>query len=85
MTLDLEALVVAAYLFADEYAAPFTYGRPPLISDAELVGLAVAQAAIGLSSDRQFLGLVPASCPAGFPICPISLNTTAGCGVSWSS
>jgi len=25
MTLDLEALVVAAYTFADEYRVPFTY------------------------------------------------------------
>ena len=41
MTLDLEALVVATYLFADDYAVPFTYGRPPLISDVELVALAV--------------------------------------------
>ncbi len=30
----------------------------PMVSDAELVALAVAQAAIGISSDRQFLGLV---------------------------
>lgn len=70
MTLDLEALVVAAYLFADEYAVPFTYGRPPLISNAELVALAVGQAAIGLSSDRQFLGLVPRVLPGWFPHLP---------------
>src|SRR5215208_4750032 len=55
---DLEALVVAAYVFADEYRVPARQGRPALVSDAELVALAVAQAAIGISSDRQFLGLV---------------------------
>ena len=55
---DLEALVVAAYVFADEYPVPARGGRRPLISDAELVALAVAQAAIGISSDRQFLGLI---------------------------
>jgi hypothetical protein len=44
---DLEALVVAAYVFADEYPVPARGGRRPLISDAELVALAVAQAAIG--------------------------------------
>jgi Transposase DDE domain len=54
---DLEALVVAAYVFADEYRVPGR-GRPAIVSDAELVALAVAQAAIGISSDRQFLGLV---------------------------
>jgi hypothetical protein len=49
---DLEALVVAAYVFADEYPVPARPGRPPLTTDAELVALAVAQAAIGISSDR---------------------------------
>ena len=55
---DLEALVVAAYVFADEYPVAARGGRPSLASDAELVALAVAQAAIGISSDRQFLGLI---------------------------
>jgi hypothetical protein len=67
MTLDLEALVVAAYTFADEYRVPFTYGRPPLVSDAELVAFCVAQAAVGTSSDRQFLGLVRRVLPGWFP------------------
>src|SRR5665811_1839371 len=70
MTLDLEALVVAAYLFADEYQAPLIYGRPPLVTDAELVALAVGQAAIGISSDRQFLGLVERVLPGWFPHLP---------------
>jgi hypothetical protein len=47
---DLEALVVAAYVFADEYPVPARTGRRPRVSDAELVALAVAQAAIGISS-----------------------------------
>jgi len=85
MTLDLEALVVAAYLFADEYAVPFRPGRLSLISDAELVALAVGQAAIGLSSDRQFLGLVPRMLPGWFPHLPDHPNTTAGCAGSWDS
>jgi hypothetical protein len=50
---DLEALVVAAYVFADEYPVPVRPGRPPAVSDAELVALSVAQAAIGIGSDRQ--------------------------------
>src|SRR5204862_6420958 len=64
---DLEALVVAAYVFADEYSVPAGQGRPPLVSDAELVALAVCQAAIGISSDRQFLGLVERVLPGWFP------------------
>ncbi len=67
---DLEALVVAAYVFADEYPVPARGGRPALVSDAELVALAVCQAAIGLSSDRQFLGLVSRVLPGWFPRLP---------------
>jgi len=67
---DLEALVVAGYVFADEYTVPARCGRPPLVSDAELVALAVAQAAIGISSDRQFLGLAERVLPGWFPHLP---------------
>jgi hypothetical protein len=70
MTPDLEALVVAAYVFADEYPVPLRGGRRPLVSDAELVALAVAQAAIGISSERQFLGLIGRVLPGWFPHLP---------------
>jgi hypothetical protein len=42
-----------AYVFADEYPVAVRGGRRPLVGDAELVALAVAQAAIGIGSDRQ--------------------------------
>lgn len=67
---DLEALVVAAYVFADEYPVPSRPGRPALVSDAELVALAVCQAAMGISSDRQFLGLVSHRLPGWVPHLP---------------
>jgi hypothetical protein len=67
---DLEALVVAAFVFADEYSVPARSGRRPLITDAELIALAVCQAAIGISSDRQFLGLVGRVLPGWFPHLP---------------
>jgi len=67
---DLEALVVAAYVFADEYPVAARAGRPPLTTDAELVALAVAQAAIGISSDRQSLGLIGRVLPGWFPHLP---------------
>jgi hypothetical protein len=67
---DLEALVVAAYVFADEFPVPLRPGRPALVSDAELVALAVCQAAMGISSDRQFLGLVGYRLPGWFPHLP---------------
>jgi hypothetical protein len=67
---DLEALVVAAYVFADEYPVPARPGRPAKVSDAELVALAVCQAAMGISSDRQFLGLVGHRLGGWFPHLP---------------
>jgi len=70
MTPDLEALVVAGYVFADEYPVPARSGPTAKISDAELVALAVCQAAMGISSDRQFLGLVGYRLPGWFPQLP---------------
>ncbi len=70
MTPDLEALVVAAYVFADEFPVPARPGPPAKIADAELVALAVCQAAMGISSDRQFLGLVAFRLPGWFPHLP---------------
>lgn len=70
MTADLEALVVAGYVFADEFSVPARPGRPAKVSDAELVALAVCQAAMGICSDRQFLGLVERVLPGWFPHLP---------------
>ena len=70
MTADLEALVVAGYVFADEYSVAARPGRPAKVSDAELVALSVCQAAMGISSDRQFLGLVERVLPGWFPHLP---------------
>jgi Transposase DDE domain len=70
MTPDLEALVVAAYVFADECRVPARPGPRARITDAELVALAVCQAAMGISSDRQFLGLVGYRLPGWFPHLP---------------
>lgn len=69
MTASLETLVVAVYLFADEEAIPRP-GPTGAITDAELVALAVAQAAMGVPSDRQFLGLVGKVLPGWFPHLP---------------
>jgi len=70
LTLDLEALVVAAYAFADEYPVPARPGPAAKVADAELVALAVCQAAMGISSDRQFLGLVGRLLAGWFPHLP---------------
>lgn len=70
MTADLETLVVAAYYFADLLPVPRRVGRRPRVSDAELIALCVAQAAMGICSDRQFLGLVRKVLPGWFPRLP---------------
>jgi hypothetical protein len=69
MTASLETLVVAAYIFADGVAIPRP-GPPGKTTDAELIALAVAQAAMGIPSDRQFLGLVGKVLPGWFPHLP---------------
>ena len=69
MTASLETLVVAAYVFAESLWIPRP-GPVGKISDGELIALAVAQAATGLSSDRQFLGLVGRLLPGWFPHLP---------------
>ena len=45
-------------------------GPPGLVSDPELIALAVAQAITGLNSDRQFLGTVGKLLPGFFPHVP---------------
>ena len=69
MSASLETLVVAAYVLADGAAVPRS-GPDGLTTDAELVALAVAQAAIGIPSDRQFLGLIEKLLPGWFPHLP---------------
>jgi Transposase DDE domain len=69
MTASLETLVVAAYVFATSVAIPRP-GPEGLISDHELIALAVAQAATGICSDRQFLGTVDRLLPGWFPHLP---------------
>jgi Transposase DDE domain len=69
MTASLETLVVAAYVFAQSLSIPRP-GPAGKITDGELIALAVAQAATGLVSDRQFLGLVDRLLPGWFPHLP---------------
>jgi hypothetical protein len=69
LSASLETLVVAAYMFAYEAAVPRS-GPQGLTSDAELVALSVAQATIGIPSDRQFLGLIRQLLPGWVPHLP---------------
>lgn len=69
MTASLETLVIAAYVFATSVAIPRP-GPEGKITDHELIALAVAQAATGICSDRQFLGVIARLLPGWFPHLP---------------
>jgi DDE family transposase len=68
---DLDALVIAVYVRIDDLLprrqGP---GRPPQITDAELIALAVAQMFLGLPNDRQFLALARYRLGHLFPYLP---------------
>jgi transposase len=70
MTANLETLVIAGYVFADEPRSSRKVGRPPEVSDAELIALAVCESITGITSDRQFLGIVGKLLPGWFPRLP---------------
>ena len=57
MTKDLDTLLIALYVKIDDDLAgiPRPAGRPPRLTDAELVCLAVAQALLGCHSESRWL------------------------------
>ncbi|MFH8619981.1 IS982 family transposase [Streptomyces sp. NPDC017979] len=56
MTPGLDALLAALYVFMDDHVAPpRRIGRPPRLTDAELLCLAVAQVLLGFPSARHFI------------------------------
>ena len=71
MHADLDALLTALYVLIDDFLpgrkGP---GRPPRISDSELIALAVAQVLLGLPNDRQFLALAGYRLGHLFPYLP---------------
>ena len=58
MSAALDALVIALYVAIDDFLEPRSGpGRPPKLSDAELITLAIAQVFLTIPNDRQFLAL----------------------------
>jgi hypothetical protein len=55
----LDALVIALYVELDDFLGPRHQGagRPPKLTDSELITLAVAQVLLAVPNDRQFLAL----------------------------
>ena len=71
MHADLDTLVIALYVMVDDLIGPRCGpGRPPKLSDAELVCLAVAQVLLGCSSERRWLRLVGRRLGHLFPYLP---------------
>jgi hypothetical protein len=68
---QLDALLTAIYVLTDDFL-PKRRGpaRPPRITDAELITLAIAQVLMGLPNDRQFLALAAYRLGHLFPYLP---------------
>lgn len=59
MPAALDALIVGLYVQIDDFLGPRHRGpgRPPKLTDSELIALAIAQVLLGMPNDRQFLAL----------------------------
>jgi hypothetical protein len=68
---DLNTLLTALYVWIDDYLEPRRRGgRPPRLTDAELLTLAVAQALLDIRSEARWLRLIPERLPGAFPYLP---------------
>jgi DDE family transposase len=71
VTTDLNTLLTGLYVRIDDHLAPCVRaGRPPRLTDSELLTLAVAQVLLGVRSEARWLRLVPAALPGAFPYLP---------------
>jgi len=68
---DLNTLLTALYVWIDDYLRPQRrIGRRPMLTDAELLTLALAQALLGVHSEARWLRLIPERLPGAFPYLP---------------
>jgi len=68
---DLNTLLTALYVKIDDWLGePARVGRPPKLTDAELLTLAVAQVLLGVRSEARWLRFVPQSVPGAYPYLP---------------
>ncbi|MDP9862202.1 hypothetical protein J2S55_001461 [Streptosporangium brasiliense] len=71
MTTDINTLLTALYVKIDDWLGTSPrIGRPPKLTDAELVTLAVAQVLLGVRSEARWLRFVPRHLPGAFPYLP---------------
>ncbi|WP_169981169.1 IS982 family transposase [Microbispora sp. H10836] len=71
MTTDINTLLTALYVKIDDWLGrPARTGRPPKLTDAELLTLAIAQALLGIRSEARWLRFLPNHLPGAFPYLP---------------
>lgn len=74
MTNDLNTLLTALYVKIDDWLAAgggsARLGRPPRLTDAELLTVAIAQALLGIGSETRWLRFLPRHLPGAFPYLP---------------
>lgn len=71
MTTDLNTLLAALHVKIDDHLGkPARHGRPPRLTDAELLTLAVAQVLLGVHSEVRWLRFVPRHVPGAFRSLP---------------
>jgi hypothetical protein len=71
VTTDRNTLLAGLYVNIDVYLGEHTRpGRPPKLTDAGLLTLAVAQVLLGFRSEARWLRFVPRALPAAFPYLP---------------
>ena len=71
MSADLDALLTSLYVLVDDLLpARRRFGRPPRISDSELICLAIAQVLLDCPNERRFLRLAERRLGHLFPYIP---------------
>jgi hypothetical protein len=81
---DLGTLLIALYVELTDQIIPslgFTRprpGKPPEVTDAKRVGLAVAQVLLRFDDERHWLGAAPEQAGHLFPGCWAKASTTTG-------
>ena len=71
MSADLDALLTSLYVLVDDLLPPRRrFGRPPRISDSELICLAIAQVLLDCPNERRFLRLAERRLGHLFPYIP---------------